>query len=604
MALDGGTIVDASGNDAVLTLASPGDMGSLESNSNIVIDATTPSITNVHSATDNGTYGTSATIIVSLSFSEPVTVTGTPELSLNSGGTATYFGGSGNSTIYFTYSPTTGDNSSLLEYSSTSALTLDGGTIDSAAGISADLTLPSPGGSGSLSANTDIVIVTTPTVAEVSSTTANGYYTTGDVIDVTVLFTETVYVTGTPQITLANGGSGAVVDYSSGSGTDTLTFDYTVSSGDNATHLDCVSTSALAFNGGTIEDVDDNNATLTLATPGAAGSLSANTDIVIDTTTPTVSNVTSTNSNGTYTTGDAITITVAFTEAVVVTGTPELALNSGGTAYYASGSGTSTLSFTYTVSSGDTSTQLEYSSTSALTLSGGTIADVAGNNADLTLATPGAADSLSANTYFVINPTAPSLVQDYSGTTASTTDVTVQFNSSGSATTAGDLLIVAIAVTGTNTITPPSGWTLAVDPPLASHAEAIYYYMGAPSMTTVTFTTSGGVSSNWVAAEFNAGTLAGTVDQTATNGSTSGTASNSGTTAANASSNELAVAFLTTYSGVTIGTPLWNSSSIGTTVTVGGSVFAFDILSSTGTQEFSGTNSTSTIWAGCIATFD
>lgn len=47
--------------------------------------------------------------------------------------------------------------------------------------------------------------------------------------------------------------------------------------------LDYISTVALALNGGTIRDVATNDATLTLATPGTAGSLGANKAIALDT---------------------------------------------------------------------------------------------------------------------------------------------------------------------------------------------------------------------------------------------------------------------------------------------------------------------------------
>ena len=53
----------------------------------------------------------------------------------------------------------------------------------------------------------------------------------GQVIPVSVLFSEAVAATGTPQITLETGSSDAVVDYSSGSGTPTIIFNYTVASG-------------------------------------------------------------------------------------------------------------------------------------------------------------------------------------------------------------------------------------------------------------------------------------------------------------------------------------------------------------------------------------
>ena len=85
--------------------------------------------------------------------------------------------------------------------------------------------------------------------------------------------------------------------------------------------------------------------------------------------------VSSTTPNGTYGVGSIITITVGFSNPVVVTGTPQLALNSGGVASYTSGSGTSTLTFTYTVAAGQSANPLDEASSSALTLNGGTIND-------------------------------------------------------------------------------------------------------------------------------------------------------------------------------------------------------------------------------------
>src|SRR5947208_1343981 len=125
--------------------------------------------------------------------------------------------------------------------------------------------------------------------------------------------------------------------------------------------------------------------------------------LAIDSPAPPVTPVTSTTANGAYGVGSAIPITVGWSEAVTVTGTPNLALNSGGTASYSSGSGSSTLTFTYTTAAGENSADLDYNSTSALTLNGGTIKDAAGNAATLTLASPGASGSLGANKNIVIN---------------------------------------------------------------------------------------------------------------------------------------------------------------------------------------------------------
>ena len=120
-----------------------------------------------------------------------------------------------------------------------------------------------------------------PTVTNITSTTANATYGAGDVVSITVTFDEVVTVTGTPQLTLETGIVDGVVDYTSGSGTNTLTFNYTIQTGDLTSDLDYVATNSLIA-GTSIQDAGGNDAVLTLPTPGAAGSLGANKAIVID----------------------------------------------------------------------------------------------------------------------------------------------------------------------------------------------------------------------------------------------------------------------------------------------------------------------------------
>ncbi len=407
LALNGGTIKNGTGTDAVLTLPAPGAAGSLGANKDIVIDTTAPTVSGVSSTSANGAYAVGALIPVTVTFSEAVTVTGTPQLTLETGAVdrvINYASGSGSATLTFNYTVQAGDASADLDYQSTTALALNGGTIKDAATNDATLTLAAPGAATSLGANKDIVIDgVAPTVTNVTSTSANGSYAIGAIIPVTVTLSEAVTVTGTPQLTLETGTVDRVVNYASGSGSATLTFNYTVQAGDASADLDYVSTTALALNGGTIKDTAGNDATLTLAAPGAAGSLGANKDIVIDGIVPTVTNVTSTVANGSYVPGNVIPVTVTFSEAVIVDtagGTPQLTLETGATdrvVSYASGSGTATLTFNYTVQTGDASGDLDYVSAAALALNGGTIKDAAGNNATLTLAAPGAAGSLGAN---------------------------------------------------------------------------------------------------------------------------------------------------------------------------------------------------------------
>ncbi|AFM12282.1 putative Ig domain-containing protein [Turneriella parva] len=126
----------------------------------------------------------------------------------------------------------------------------------------------------------------------------------------------------------------------------------------------------------------------------------------VDSAAPTVTGVTASTTDGTYNSGATISIQVVFSEPVNVTGTPVLSLATGNPATtpvnYVSGTGTNTLTFDYVVANGNTTGDLDYVSTAAL--AGGTIQDAVGNNAVLTLATPGAANSLGASKAIVVNP--------------------------------------------------------------------------------------------------------------------------------------------------------------------------------------------------------
>ena len=317
----------------------------------------------------------------------------------------------------FTYTVGAGENSGDLDYNATTSLTLNSGTIKDAATNDATLTLAAPGAAGSLGNAKDIVIDTTaPTVSGVTSSTADGSYKVGATVSIQVNFSENVTVTGTPQLAL---NSGATVNYGSGSGTSNLTFTYTVAGGENSTDLDYSGTGSLTLNGGTIRDAATNNAALTLATPGTAGSLGNGKNIVIDTTVPTVSSVNSVTADGAYKFGGTVSVQVNFSENVIVTGTPQLALNSGAIVNYASGSGTSTLTFTYTVGAGENSADLDYTATTSLTLNARQIKDTATNNATLTLPAVGGASSLGGQKAIVVDtfsPTATVTTPAISGT--------------------------------------------------------------------------------------------------------------------------------------------------------------------------------------------
>jgi hypothetical protein len=84
--------------------------------------------------------------------------------------------------------------------------------------------------------------------------------------------------------------------------------------------------------------------------------------------------------SGTLSAGQTITFTLNMDEPWEVTGTPKLSLNSGGTAKYSGGSGTTTLRFTYGVETGQRATDITITATD---LDGGAIKDAVGNSANM-----------------------------------------------------------------------------------------------------------------------------------------------------------------------------------------------------------------------------
>lgn len=243
-----------------------------------------PRMTNITSVLPNGTYTYGDVVPITVGLNDAVTVSGTPTLALNSGGKAIYASGSGTSSLTFYYIVGQTDQSADLDYSSSTAIALSGGTIkDKASGLDANLALPAPGTAGSLGANKNIVITPSATsgstsVNNVTSTAPNYRYGLNSVIPITLSFSGPVTVSGVSILLLNTGG---IATYTSGSGTRNLTYTYTVGAGQNTPDLDYYNISSL---GGNIVDSSSNRIDYTLPVPGTTGSLGFNKNIVIDTT--------------------------------------------------------------------------------------------------------------------------------------------------------------------------------------------------------------------------------------------------------------------------------------------------------------------------------
>ncbi|MDM8553982.1 choice-of-anchor D domain-containing protein [Desulfococcaceae bacterium HSG7] len=258
-----------------------------------------------------------------------------------------------------------------------------------------------------------LTCTTEPSVGNVALILPSGPVGIGTVIGISVQFGELVTVQGggVPSLALNTGGSAPVyAHYISGTGTNTLTFEYTLVAGDDIAKLEYWNSSALALNGAQIVNSSGKDMDLALPTPGESGSLGHNItsggilDILFGpppVPTVTGAGVTFTTVSGVYSAGSAITITVPFSYLVWVKGIPSLALNTGGPvpgyAYYKGGSGTKMITFEYTVAAGDDITKLDYWSPWALELNGGQMYSNEGVDINLILPVPGEEGSLGYN---------------------------------------------------------------------------------------------------------------------------------------------------------------------------------------------------------------
>ena len=230
------------------------------------------------------------------------------------------------------------------------------------------------------------------------STPAKGTtYKAGEDIEVKVTFTKNMrtYTTGgTPQLTLKIGTADKIAPYSGGFGTPNVRFKYRVAAGDVDADGISIDADSLELNGGSIESWTGNDATLThtAVDPHSPGikwmRLSPRWSSIAFTSTPASSN--------TYAIGDKIQITATFNKNVTVTGTPQVTLKLGAgnrTASYASGTGTKSLVFEYTVVLHDEDTDGVAIEKNKLSVGTGTIRDANDTNAVLTHAAVAASTS-------------------------------------------------------------------------------------------------------------------------------------------------------------------------------------------------------------------
>jgi hypothetical protein len=406
--------------------------------------ASSGAVTSVTAAA--GSYKLGQVVTLTVNFDNAVTVSGIPQLKLSDGGVANYTSGSGTKALTFTYTVGANQNSSDL---TVTGVYLGAAKITDARGNAAILT-------GAVTNPVGVVQIdtVTPTVSAVTTSLPTGIVHTGDKVTLTVAFSEAVSVSGSPTLTLNDGG---VATYKSGSGTNALTFTYTVAAGQNTSDL---TVTGLALGTATITDKAGNAAVLKGAVTNPAGTLQ------VDTTAPTVTSVASSLPTGNLNAGKTVDLTVNFSEAVSAAAGSTLTLNDGGVATYASGTGTKALTYTYTVASGQNTSDLAVNGFGSTKPT-----DSAGNVAVITTAvTP--SGILQIDT---VAPTVTGVIESATGTLSTGSKSTITLNMSEAST-----------VTGTPTLLLNDGATAAYDKAKSTSTKEVFdYTVGSESTSNL-----------------------------------------------------------------------------------------------------------------------
>jgi len=305
-------------------------------------------------------FAAGATVPFDVNFGGPVVVTGQPFIALTVNGEsrkALYSSGSGSGTLRFTYTVEVGDRATVgaADVQLPTKLTTDAANSvryrNGSQPIQA-VTLRTLGDPTSLAFDGVAPEVLTNTL---TGTTA----TAGSVLKLKVVFDEIVNVTGKPQVEVMLGTNKRFLKYSSGAGTNTLFFTYTVTQEDVLKTLRLTGTqiSLPTVNGvrQSITDLAGNPASLNLqSAPEVMARVTAG--ISPFSTGPTVLGFQSP-AVLPKKAGQFVNVTVQFSEAIMVSGKPFLEASIGANGpirlVYAGGAGTDRLTFRYALTQKD-----------------------------------------------------------------------------------------------------------------------------------------------------------------------------------------------------------------------------------------------------------
>ena len=355
--LTGGTIQDDAGNDARRTFRAL----RAHPRYRVLADSTLPVVQGVRitSSPPAGAdaYGLNDAIDIEVAYSEVVHVTDRPTLALSIGATtrqAAFFAGSGTATLRFRYLVQVGDYDADGISIAAGPGSFTGGTIQDRSGNDARRVfdaLPADRRHRVRGSHAPSIVPAVRSV-KIASAPAGGAYATGQNIDVQIVFTEIVHVTGGPALALSIGTATRLASYLTGSGTNRLTFRYVVRAGDYDGDGISIAAGPGSLTGGAIQN------SAGIAAARTFGAVAADPKQLVDARPAVVRDIrfVSSPAADSYRTGERIAVAVTFSEPVHVAGQPVLVLSIGTAsrqAAFAAGSGTNRLTFHYVVQAGD-----------------------------------------------------------------------------------------------------------------------------------------------------------------------------------------------------------------------------------------------------------
>tara|TARA_Y100000768_G_scaffold76932_2_gene54452 strand:- start:198 stop:1958 length:1761 start_codon:yes stop_codon:yes gene_type:complete len=203
------------------------------------------------------TYSDGENIDISLDHSQIISVSGAPRLTLTIGSTtkyADYLTGDDSRTIVFRYTVQSSDQD-LDGIEINSQIDLNGGSLD----YTYQGEVQAASQSFSLKDSSGIIVDTALPGPEITNFIEpfNGTYAEGAELLFQVNYEADVNITGNPRLALTVGSSTTFANYSSGDGSSSVIFSYTIQAGDDDSDGIALASNSIQLNGGSIQAVSD-----------------------------------------------------------------------------------------------------------------------------------------------------------------------------------------------------------------------------------------------------------------------------------------------------------------------------------------------------------